>query len=245
MRALTTWETLDAIKDNMSKYKTVFYSRFGDGDFRIMRMKDCIDHQPNFGLAEESREAFHIDHPQFLRAAMVNYEHEPGMTNGMFAMPSDNSEIEDLILKEFLFAENTVFYSHSCLLYYAVFKPDELVSFLDEYIRPKKKVFVGSVSRKDASRLLGDIEYYVQIPHKEAYQTIDEWFPRVLEYIKDGAELCIPTAGVCTRVFQKRLWYALQPVHSIEIGSLIDAVAGIKSRTWIRMAGDRINKILL
>ena len=51
---------------------------------------------------------------------------------------------------------------------------------------------------------------------------------------------CIPAAGMAGRVVQKRLWNLNKDIHSIDLGSVIDAVAERSTRTWI----DRTNNIV-
>jgi len=47
------------------------------------------------------------------------------------------------------------------------------------------------------------------------------------------------------RVLCKRLWNLDKQVHCIELGSIVDAVVGKKSRSWIVRAGDFIKPLLI
>jgi hypothetical protein len=55
----------------------------------------------------------------------------------------------------------------------------------------------------------------------------------------------IPTTGMSTRVIHKRLFNEGVSVHSIDIGSIIDAVASKYTRTWIKKEGKEIQNILI
>ena len=88
-------------------------------------------------------------------------------------------------------------------------------------------------------RLVGKIDHFVQVPFHDAYYKMDEWWPEIEEFI-DEVELCIPAAGMAGRVVQKRLWNLNKDIHSIDLGSVIDAVAERSTRTWI----DRTNNIV-
>jgi hypothetical protein len=62
--------------------------------------------------------------------------------------------------------------------------------FLNKYIRPKKKMFVGSIEKKDIERLIGNVDYYVKIPDKNAYYSMDKWYSDVLEWLYDNIDNC-------------------------------------------------------
>jgi hypothetical protein len=117
--------------------------------------------------------------------------------------------------------------------------------FLDRYIRPKKKLFIGSVPRDEVSKLMGDVDRYVEVPRRNSYGLIDKWWPRVLENL-DDVELVLPAAGMASRVISKRLWELNKEVHCIDLGSIVDAASSFPaSRKWIRLKGHMVNRILL
>lgn len=244
MRTKNTQQTYEHLCKLLDTEQTVYYSRFGDGDFYIMNGKREKMHQWSPALCSELKEAFSIDHPHFLKGAMVNYPLEPGMTHGVFAPPSDNRQIEGWLLNNQKVPANAIFESHIMFHYIAVFQQDKMVSFLDKYIRPKTKLFIGSVPKEKIERLVGKIDYYVEVPARDAYYQIDKWWPEVLEHI-DKVELCLPAAGMAGRVIQKRLWQMDKKLHSIDLGSVIDAASNLETRTWIAKVGNKIENILL
>ena len=135
-------------------------------------------------------------------------------------------------------------YSHVLLTFAAVRSQEIFIKFLDEFIRPKKKMFIGSVDKESIEKLVGPVDYYVKIPVAEvdeqgvfrgAYYSIDEWWPKVLEHIED-VDLVLPTAGMAGRVACKRIWNLDVDVHCIELGSIVDAVIDKESRGWIARA---------
>ena len=74
---------------------------------------------------------------------------------------------------------------------------------------------------------------------------IDEWWNEVLKYI-DDVELVLPAAGMAGRVINKRLWDLNKDIHSIELGSVYDAVSGLHTRSWMNGENyDTLQKILL
>ena len=232
MRTKTTTETYEHLCSMLDKHTKVYYGRFGDGDFNIMNGLSEKMHKWSDKLQIEMRDAFEIDHEQYIRGAMVNYEKEPGMTNGVFAPPSNNSQIINWIKNDPNIPDNIEFDSHIMFHYISVFKQDLMKSFLEKYIRPKKKMFIGSVDQRDIEKLIGKIDYYINIPERDAYYSIDEWWPKIIKHI-DDVELVLPAAGMAGRVINKRLWNLEKNVHSIDLGSVVDAACGKGTRTWI------------
>ena len=242
-KTIETYERLCDILDNNSK---VYYSRYGDGDFNIMNGKREKMHEWSPELQEELRESFAIEDPCYMKGAMVNYPLEEGMTHGVFAPATNNKEIENWLLTNQNVTSETIFDSHIMFHYISVFKQDLMIDFLNKYIRPKKKMFINCLTDgkemyelNKLERLVGKIDHFVQVPFHDAYYKMDEWWPEIEEFI-DEVELCIPAAGMAGRVVQKRLWNLNKDIHSIDLGSVIDAVAERSTGTWI----DRTNNIV-
>lgn len=228
----------------MDSQRQVFYTRFGDGEVYTMFGKNCLEHQYNEKLGIGIRESFQIDHPRFLKAVGLNYQVEPGMVHGLFAPFIDNDELALQLEKNFAIPAGTLYESHVMFHYLAVFKPDVLNDFLNRYVRPRRKLFIGSTPREYAEKLYGPIQYYVSIPARDAYSRWDEWWPMVTSAVAK-VDVVIPSAGVTSNVINLRLWEMGAEVHSLDIGSLVDAAMGKSSRKWIRLMGHRVNKVLL
>lgn len=244
--------TLEELFQKLSSDKKVCYVRFGDGDFNIMRNHSrCIEHEYSVELQNELLESFSINDENYLKGAMYD---EPTF-NGITLQSRNRNEVLELnnfFNKEFD-TENMKLYSHVLLTYMAVHQQEMFLHFLDNYIRPKKKMFIGSVDKKSMEKLVGKIDYYIQIPvakveeqrkFKGAYYTIDEWYPKVLKHI-DDVDLILPTAGMAGRVLCKRLWNLDKNFHCIELGSIVDAIIKKPSRSWIDRAGNFIEPLLI
>lgn len=241
--------TLDKLHDLLSTETKVYYCRFGDGDFNIMSgIGRCIEHAASPELQKELIESFLIDDPKYIKGTMVN---EPTF-NGMDLQavdPDDNKKTLDFIGSLYINSgrEELKLDSHVLLTYLAVCEQEIMTNFLDTFIRPKRKLFIGSVAKDKIEKLVGKIDYYVKIPCAKveeqkvfpgAYYFIDEWWPKVLDCI-DDVELVLPTAGMAGRVITKRLWNLGKDVHCIELGSMVDAVVGKMSRSiWKRNNND-------
>lgn len=244
MKVKTTTETYSHLCELLDTSRKVYYSRFGDGDFNIMRGVREKLHEYSDELSRELIEAFLIDDVYYVRGAMLDYPHEPGMRRGIFS-PPDDIMINKLYLKNILHLDESVLFdSHIMFHYISVFRQDLMYSFLEKYIRPKRKMFIGSVPEPQIKRLIGNVDYYVEVPKRNAYYSINEWYPHILQNI-DDVELCIPAAGMAGRVINKRLWQLEKEIHSIDLGSVIDAACNITTRTWIKHVGYTIENLLL
>ena len=244
MVSKTTIETYDLLCNHLDKNKKVYYSRFGDGDIFIMDGRQESYHTWSDKLQEELIESITIDNENYIIGVAVNYPKENGMYTGVFEPFRYNKELENFLIKKFNFDKNKSFESALTFHYLSVFNPDKVINFLNKYIRPKKKMFVGSIEKESIEKLIGNIDYYVRIPDRNAYYTIDEWYPNILENI-DNCEVLIPAAGMATRVINKRLWKLDKNIHSIDLGSIVDAAVNKPTRTWIRKEGDKIKKLLI
>ena len=115
---------------------------------------------------------------------------------------------------------------------------------MNNFIRPKRKLFIGSIKKSSIEKLVGEVHYHVETPSRDAYYNIDEWWPKVLECV-DDVDLVLPAAGMAGRVVQKRLWKLDKNVHSIELGSMVDTVDDLNTRSWMVNKKEIIDRILI
>ena len=236
-------ETLNHLYNKLTNDKKVFYSRFGDGDFEIMKGKRELLHKYSPELQQELKDSFEILDDNYIRGVMFN---EPTY-NGRELVhhpPQIYNELAGFIQKNFDRHEEFTFYSHVMLTYIIVHEQQIFKDFMDNFIRPKKKLFIGSIKKSSIERLVGKVDYHVATPSKDAYYHIDEWWPKVLDYVEE-VDLVLPAVGMAGRVIQKRLWKLDKQVHSIELGSMVDTVDNLKTRSWMVDKKDIINKVLI
>ena len=53
-------------------------------------------------------------------------------------------------------------------------------------------------------------------------------------------DLVLPAGGMGGRVIQKRLWNLNKEVHSIELGSMVDVLDDLKTRSWMTNKKDKV-----
>lgn len=236
-----TQSSFDYVRSVFRNNKRAFYSRYGDGDIYIMMGRDQANHNATPALTEEMKASFQIDHPLYLKGLAVNHPREKGMVRGLFAVFRDNKEMVDFLEGAFGSLDKVNFENPIFLHYLSVFKPQEVNTFLDEFIRPKRKMYIGSIPKERIEKIIGPVTHYIETPAKNSYAAIGAWWPQVIKNIQD-VELVVPATGMATRVVNKRLWQLQADVQSFDIGSLVDIADGRQTRKWIRLAGHRVER---
>jgi len=244
IRVKDTLTSLEHVRCVFQNNKRAFYSRFGDGDVYIMMGRNQANHDASALLTKEMKEAFAIDDPMYMKGLAINHPREKGMVRGLFAVFKDNREMRSFLESTFNFRDRYTFENPIFLHYLSVFKPALVNTFLDEVIRPKLKMYIGSVPREKIEAIIGPIACYIETPAKNSYATIDSWWPQVLKNIND-VELVIPATGMSSRIINKRLWLSGYSVQSFDIGSLVDVADRRQTRKWIRLAGHRVERYII
>jgi len=243
IQARSSLESFSILTQLLATQKKVYFVRFGDGEVVSMMGMEHRNYKASPGLTQELIESFNIDHPHYLIALSVNLPFEKGMTRGVFAQYKRNNQFVEFLEKNPLIHLKDYYESQIMFHYLSTFKTERMFDFFETYIRPKKKMFIGCTEKKTAEKLYGPIHNYIQIPQRHAYDNIDTWWPKVLHGI-NNVELVLPSAGAASNVVAKRLWQLDNPIHLLDIGSIIDAIDEKKSRTWIKHVGHRMNGLL-
>ena len=235
-------DTLNVLCEKLSTKSKVYFCRFGDGDLEVMLGRRQKNHAYSAELQKELIESISIIDEDYLRGGILEEPEFDGfrLTN----LHNLHNHYEHFLRNLLPNYENGKYYS-SVLTTYMALVPEHqpiFVEFLNNFIRPKKKLFIGSVDKEIISTLIGNVDYYVNVPCPEAYYKIDEWWPKVLECV-DDVDLVIPSAGLAGRVAQKRLWNLGKDIHSIELGCIADAIAGLNTRSWMSRTTENVNKL--
>lgn len=243
LRAKSVYDSLETIEQKLSSGSRLFYCRFGDGEIFILNDGYTRDHSHNPALTEAMKSVWSIDDPDFLKGVAVWYPTEPEMTKQVFAPFRIYRKLEDILLK-FGAKEGAVYENFVVFHYLSLFDPKRMVAFLNNYVRPKKKLFIGSSDPEAVKYVFGEIDYYVQTPAEDAYSSFDEWFPKVKQYL-DKVELVLPATGASTKIVMDRLWKMGYQGVCLDMGSVADVTQLRGTRTWITLLGHRSRKILL
>jgi predicted O-methyltransferase YrrM len=225
----------------MDQYTTVYYVRFGDGPFEILENKNDGSHKFSHKLKDEIQQAISIQNELFIKAAVLGYPKEEGMKKRVFIEGSKEGSWPDRYVETVKKYSKDKFYHNPIVFHYlSVFKPELLKYFINTYIKPKTKMFIGSCNKQQAEKFYGKIDYYIGTPHKNAYHYIDRWFPEVLKNIHD-CDIVLPSAGIASKVIAKRLWMMQKNIHLIDIGSVNNIMDNKNHPAWIKIIG--LNKL--
>jgi len=235
--------SLDHLSYMMTTNKRVFYSRFGDGEFRLMYMENDSMHRASEELKKELLDSFLIKDEKYLKSAVLGFKKEPGMRGRVFL--EGKRRVKGMQKFARRISDERIFYNPVVFHYLAIYDSELLKAFINTHIIHKKIMFIGGNCQESMEQLYGPIKYYVQTPKRDAYYTIDEWWPQVLENI-DNVDLVLPSVGCASAVVAKRLWKLKADVHLVDIGSINDVLEDNDSRGWIRKTGlEKIKSNLL
>lgn len=247
----STERSLQDLKDYMDKSKRVYYVRYGDNDIYQMVGSDGRGkkiQRPQGGnrtewtpeLQRDLLSGFKIVHNHYMRALTFYWQLEPGMKGTAF----DSWKSRYLYPYIRTLTKQKSFYHPVLFHYLACFKPREYQAFRRDYIKPKKKIFIGSNQVHHMEPYLGPIAYHVNTPEKNApAETKRVWKKTVkaLE-LEPDTEMIILACGQLSRVLAGKLWRAGIEAHVIDIGSSIDAYAGKISRQYLKEFSETIKK---
>lgn len=247
----TITQSIEMLMAAMSHKDRVFFTRFGDNDIMQLTGTDMfgtpLNSRPLGGnktifsteLQKELQQSISIQDADYFIALSLKWNHEKGMEPGLFQSFGYNKALERKVKR---FIAPTRVLIPVLFHYLIVFQPELFDFFINQYIRDRKILFIGSNDKKVVEKVVGKLGSYVKTPEYNAYDQIDKWYPKVEKAIKNGCDVVIPTCGQASRVVGGRLWNSGAKVHSVDMGSLFDAVEGKQSRTWIKMKGEEIKQ---
>jgi len=230
----TTSESIKYLSKVLDKNERVVYTRFGDSEVFVMDGKRGYKHNFSKELQNELIEAFTIQHKGYIKAASLGYPKERGMTRKAFLF--SDSRVENLRNIAAKLSKERVFYNPIVFHYLSLFHPKTLIKFINKYIKPKKKMFIGGNDKKAMESLYGKIDYYIKTPREQAYYSINEWWPQVLKNIWK-CEVVLPSCGHASNVICKRIWKIGANLHCLDIGSINDVLEGNVTRGWVEKMG--------
>jgi len=222
----------------------VTYTRFGDSDMRVMwGGRGALRHKVTSSLRREFIRSFSMSGSGYLKAAVVGYKEEPGMSWKAFRYRESLIERARKIAAEL--SKDRLYYNPIVFHYMALYHPKRLRKFVNRYIRPKKKIFVGGNNKPLMEAFYGPIDFYVRTSRRDAYHSTKEWWPAVEKNL-DRCNVVLPSVGAASRAVCRKVWESGYPIHCIDIGSLNDVLEGRLTRGWPeRMGVDTVKRNLL
>jgi len=234
-------ETCDKLKARFSKREATCFLRFGDGDLILMNGQEnesLHDNSPE--LQKELTEAFTHNEEGYFVSSVAGQINEGRMQKGLFAAPEYSEQLLEIVNR---FRPDETLDNANALGYMSVFEPDWFVDFLRASVHGRKVLFVGGkdLCTSGLVRRVFNVQTFFPLPMSNAYYEIQNRVDEIKELTKTH-DMIICAAGMATRVLAKRLWTQGFRTDFIDIGSIADALAGITSRSWMRMiSGDYIS----
>jgi len=235
-------ETCNIIKKRIEDGKPTTYIRFGDGEYFIMSGSDKISWAKNSpAFQKELTEAFLIKDEGYLVASVAGMTNEGRMRKGLFATFEYDSTLREIV--ENLRPKETL-YNAIALAYKSVFHPDWFIEFVEKCIRNRKVLFIGNEKICNSSLVKRTfcISKYICIPEANAYEWLNNENYEMIEKMAVEHDVILCSAGMTSEVIAKRLWQKGIRKIFLDLGSIPDALAGIDSRTWIKLVGEDYRK---
>lgn len=240
MKIYKSKETIYRIKKTISENKSGAYLRFGDGDFLLAEGAQDKMQNPSEKLSFEMRESIGINGENIFKSIPLYCSKygmdEPNMKNGTFLLSSEDADKLLSIAKKYWGGEIKDVYSHVALHYTSVFDEDVCLEFLRFLKNVDNIVLIGNENVPDEIKisLFGSNRPHIKTTPKNAYENIDRVETELKSVIGNEYTVIVTFMGCSGRVLQKRLYNTYDNVFLFDFGSLMDAVCGWVSRTWIR-----------
>ena len=235
------WDTISYCRFLIEKKERGGYLRFGDGDVNLLRGERDSYQSASNKLKAEMKEAFELGGKGIMKCLPLHskkYGRWPGMKFGMHEGSSEWAD--DLLLKCYEYFIGIPIYSPVALAYLAVMDTPKLIEFL-RFLKSWSPIFVGNehTPARIVESLYGNT-VHVPTPKKESYLKIDEIQKSLLTHITERNrqyDVVVIAMGCSGRALAKRLLANNRcNVFVFDFGSLLDAICGWETRTWITIA---------
>jgi len=237
--------TLQIIMTKMKKKKRFSFIRFGDQEIKLIKGGEGKkeNHVGSPELTQAIRAAFQENNDDFMLATGHIKEHiysgyrkfgfgfEPRLIETMYPI------IDEYGIKDF-------YYSPSIPYLFATESTGMFKNFILEHIRPKRVLFIGGkhLNRPELINFLG-IDLFIETPRVNAYYSMNEFYPKILENIEDY-DVTIICAGIGKVPIQHQLWK--DGYGSLDIvGSLSNLIIGDRNaRGWMKYTKNEFSELV-
>lgn len=206
------------------EYNAAFYHvRFGDGELYCTEdpMFANKRHQPKDDkLSQEIIEALQIDSPFYQIAATMSGWNE-GKLRGLRRILSK--------------------YFHKKEFYYVTFLHETFLEDFEAFkkftdlFKGKKVLLIAGPTACNSKHVHNafNVGGTIQLSDTNAYYMLDEMWDAIKNEVQNN-DIIISGLGWASTVLAKRLWNLKIKTKFIDIGSVVDALAGVNTRGWIK-----------
>jgi hypothetical protein len=224
-------ETLCELARRLKSREPFTYTRFGDADLYFMvdpNFSKNRRHDANPAMSKELREAFSIDHPDYLI----------GCVAGGKVFEGKEEELKKIASR---FHVGKTYWSAIALHQTYKDNPERFVAFCKECFWGRRVLLVGGVSvcRDMLVRKAFGVTATIELTDRNAYRMLDDQMSRIQKNVPKF-DIMVSALGQATRVLGGRLWNGgFRGIQYFDVGSAVDALAGRPLRGWIRKCGDK------
>jgi len=227
-------ETIKDLADRLTSLDPFFYVRFGDAEIYIM--KDPLfanrRHQPkDESLSKEIVEAFGIQNKAFLRAFTVE-----GWKRGKLI------ELRRIV-GEFIPHGECVTVPHVSAVHLSFLHHYPLFEKFIFRLQGRNVVLAGGPTSCNSPevRRAFNVSETIELTDTNAYDALTpEKMKEIESHLRPGTVL-LSALGHASTVLAKRLFYK-HHIQFIDIGSVVDALAGVGTRNWIIKASEYVQE---
>jgi len=226
--------TVEGVENTMSQLRERFvsgrpftYLRFGDADLYFINDPDFNKnrrHDPDPRMSHDLKQAFTVEHPDYLIGCA---------SKGVFS-GEKSRELEGLA---FSLHEGKTFYSAVALQVVFMKHPGMFEQFVRECFHGRRVLFIGgeSVSRDPLVQKVFDVTATIEFTDRNAFQILDAKMSQIEKNVPKF-DVMVSALGQATRCLGWRLWDTGHRTQYFDVGSVVDALAGRKLRSWIKRA---------
>lgn len=224
-------ETIEVLNQKLSHdpIQRGAFVRFGDGEMSLINGWEgkASNHITSKKLIEELKNAVHSEGDDYM-IAFIGNNNLPHMAKGTFQTEWKHREYVEI----FEVVKNTnKIYNAVAFHYLSMFRPEMIVDFVNRRIRNRRTMLVSHHDNRRVAYILG-CKHFIEVPKRQAYYSKSEFWLELIEKSKD-VEIILFGCGVASKPFQKEIWDKGYPVFTLDAGSWLDAISGLKTRGWI------------
>lgn len=261
----TAVETVETLSEKMKTKDKVFFTRFGDND--IYQMVGCgpdalklrnrpIGNNGTHYTQEQSdaiKMSFDIKHDDYMKAVTHLWPVEEGMHGTVF----DRRPKKELhkLLSNYIkhLTDEREFYNPVPFHYLSIFRPEIMLELLNELIRPvKNKLYIGWINpwttlptNITLEDVFGEFCAWCPVAQQDSFNMASQQTIEEILRESEQADVIISAAGQLSRALSGLLWTYGINTHYIDFGSIVDGLAGFRTRNWNIKYGKTVIKNLL
>ena len=231
------YQTLDTVEEYIKSNLPGGYLRFGDGDIYLLNGNDDSFQMGGLQISLEIEEAFKFQSNTVLKSIPAHSKLFGYNTKSQDKLSLSNLDSAMYYYRVKRYFKDEKIYSAVALHYMYLYDWERCISFL-KLIKSKNPIFIGSsaVNKIVIKTLFGTRNVFS--PIKNAYDQIDRLERETLELINKPYEIIVIATGCSGRILQKRLLSKNLNIFIYDFGSLIDALSGISSRSWMNKTNE-------